>query len=98
MNCGKRSLWRYDQNKSIYTVMSLYIRSEEADRLAREVAQRTGETLTEAVTTALRQRLEALPDCGSDGDFEALWRYTQGLQQTLAALPLRDAQIGRAHV
>jgi antitoxin VapB len=70
--------------------MSLYIRSEEADRLAREVAQRTGETLTEAVTTALRQRLETLPDTGSDGDFDALWRYTQGLQETLAALPLRD--------
>jgi hypothetical protein len=34
--------------------------------------------------------LETLPDTGSDGDFDALWQYTRGLQQTLAALPLRD--------
>ena len=34
------------------------IKSEEADRLARELAAETGETLTEAVETALRERLE----------------------------------------
>lgn len=32
----------------------------EADRLARELAARTGETLTEAVVTALRERIERL--------------------------------------
>ena len=34
------------------------IKSNEADRLARELAAETGETLTEAVETALRERLE----------------------------------------
>ena len=34
------------------------IKSDEADRLARELAAETGETLTEAVETALRERLE----------------------------------------
>lgn len=38
--------------------MALSIRTEEADRLARELAEVTHETLTQAVTTALRERLE----------------------------------------
>jgi antitoxin VapB len=38
--------------------MALNIKSEEADVLARELADRTGETLTQAVITALRERLE----------------------------------------
>jgi antitoxin VapB len=38
--------------------MALSIKTEEADRLAREIADVTGETLTEAVTKALRERLE----------------------------------------
>jgi antitoxin VapB len=37
--------------------MVLSIKDAEADRLARELAQRTGETITEAVVTALRERL-----------------------------------------
>ncbi|HZM66503.1 MAG TPA: type II toxin-antitoxin system VapB family antitoxin [Nakamurella sp.] len=38
--------------------MALSIKTEEADRLARELAAATGETLTEAVTNALRERLD----------------------------------------
>jgi antitoxin VapB len=38
--------------------MALSIKSVEADRLARQVAALTGESLTEAITTALKQRLE----------------------------------------
>ena len=38
--------------------MALSIKSVEADRLAREIAALTGESLTEAITTALKQRLE----------------------------------------
>lgn len=37
--------------------MALSIKHPEADRLARELAQRTGESLTEAVLNALRERL-----------------------------------------
>lgn len=37
--------------------MALNIRDPETHRLAREVAQATGETMTEAVKTALRERL-----------------------------------------
>jgi len=38
--------------------MALSIKTEEADRLARDLARMTGETLTEAVTVALRERCE----------------------------------------
>jgi antitoxin VapB len=37
--------------------VALSIKSDEADRLAREIAHRTGETLTDVVVNALRQRL-----------------------------------------
>lgn len=37
--------------------MALIIKDPEADRLARELVARTGETLTEAVVVALRERL-----------------------------------------
>ena len=40
--------------------MALSIKSDEADRLARRVAAATGESLTEAVLGALRERLERL--------------------------------------
>jgi antitoxin VapB len=40
--------------------MALNIRNPEAERLASEVARRTGETKTEAVTEALRERLARL--------------------------------------
>jgi antitoxin VapB len=38
--------------------MALSIKTEEADRLARELARLTGESITEAVTVALRQRCD----------------------------------------
>lgn len=38
--------------------MSLNIKNEEAHRLASELAQATGESMTVAVTEALRERLE----------------------------------------
>ncbi len=40
--------------------MSLNIKNTEAHRLAEEVARVTGESLTTAVTVALRERLERL--------------------------------------
>jgi antitoxin VapB len=38
--------------------MALSIKSDKADRLARELAAETGETLTEAVEIALMERLD----------------------------------------
>lgn len=46
--------------------MALSIKTEEADRLARELAAVTGETMTEAVTTALRERLSRVRRAARD--------------------------------
>jgi antitoxin VapB len=49
--------------------MGMNIKNEETHRLAREVAALTGESLTEAVTVALRERLERLiPQQASEAD------------------------------
>lgn len=40
--------------------MALSLKDPEADRLAREIAGRTGETLTGAIVVALRERLARL--------------------------------------
>lgn len=42
--------------------MSLNIKDPETHRLARAVAKATGETMTRAVTVALRERLERLQE------------------------------------
>lgn len=38
--------------------MSLNIKSQEAERLARELSMATGESMTRAITVALRERLD----------------------------------------
>ena len=40
--------------------MGLNIKNEETHRLARELSQLTGESMTEAVTEAVRERLDRL--------------------------------------
>lgn len=42
--------------------MSLNIKNEDAERLARQLATATGETVTRAVAVAVRERLERLQD------------------------------------
>lgn len=40
--------------------MSVNIKNDDTERLARELARRTGESVTRAVTVAVRERLERL--------------------------------------
>jgi antitoxin VapB len=53
-------------------MMSLNIKSEDAHRLARELAALTGESMTAAVTTALRERMERLRQSRKHGLSERL--------------------------
>ena len=64
--------------------MALSIKTDEADRLAREIVSETHETLTEAVTVALRERLDRLHASRRD-DFDARVRR---LQEEYARHPL----------
>src|SRR2546423_1454466 len=55
---GRALSWTYRQDSTfIYYCMALSIKDPEADRLAREVAKATGESLTTAVVQSLRERL-----------------------------------------
>ena len=66
--------------------MALSIKSDEADRLARELAAETGETLTEAVEIALRERL----DRERAGREASMRTRLKRLAADVAALPVAD--------
>ena len=68
--------------------MPLSIKDPDADRLARALAQRTGETLTEAVISALRERLER--ELRKDQSIENLIEDVMEIGRHSAALPLLD--------
>jgi antitoxin VapB len=70
--------------------MALSIKDPEADRLAREVAARTGETITQAVVTALRERL--LREQRRAEDAEDVAREAMSIGRHFTALPVRDAR------
>ena len=69
--------------------MALSIKSGEADRLARELAAQTGETLTEAVVLALKERLDREQARRGDSMRQRLAR----LAAEVRALPVADARV-----
>jgi antitoxin VapB len=71
-----------------YINMPLSIKDPEADRLAREVARATGETLTAAIVQALRERLQRVRrPRGAKLSDELL-----AIGRRCAALPVKDAR------
>jgi antitoxin VapB len=66
--------------------MALSIKDPEADRLAREVAKATGETLTAAVVQSLRERLARVRRNRRPGLSAELLK----IGRRCARLPLRD--------
>ena len=66
--------------------MALSIKNPEADRLARQLAAATGESLTEAVTEAIRARLVRETGWSPEGFEDAVAR----VQARLAASPVLD--------
>lgn len=67
--------------------MALSIKHPEADRLARELAAVTGESLTHAVLNALRQRLER--ETGRRHD-ATLAEDLRRIQERFSRLPVLD--------
>lgn len=70
--------------------MPLSIKDPEADRLARNLARQTGETITQAVITALRERLQR--ERRKDEAIENLVEDVMDIGRHCAALPLLDAR------
>jgi antitoxin VapB len=67
--------------------MALNIKNEEAHRLAQAIAEQTGETLTEAVTVALRERLESFQRKQRRAE---VIRSVQDIQEFVRSLPDLD--------
>jgi antitoxin VapB len=65
--------------------MPLNIKSEDADRLARDLAAATGESITTAVTIALRERLQRLRTLSPARDVEL-----DEIFERAARVPARD--------
>jgi antitoxin VapB len=70
--------------------MALSIKNAEAERLARELARATGESLTEAVTRALRDRL--VRETGRSANTERWLKGIREIQREVAELPVVDAR------
>ena len=77
--------WKYEAQ------MPINLKSEETDRLARALARLTGESLTDAITTAVRERLERERQVRRAADTE-FWAGVSRIQQRVAALPVLDGR------
>lgn len=66
--------------------MALNIKSPKADRLARELAKATGESITDVVIKALEERLARLPEPRTQARLEKI----RAIQNRVAALPVLD--------
>ncbi|NBC01533.1 MAG: antitoxin [Bacteroidetes bacterium] len=69
--------------------MALQIKNKEADELARDLAELTGESLTEAVVQSLRERLQR-----EQGRMRGaqLREEVKRIQDRVARLPVQDPQ------
>ena len=70
--------------------MALNIRNPETERLAAELSQLTGETKTQAVTEALRERLERMRQRRHGG--RRLADELNEIARHCASLPVRDGR------
>lgn len=69
--------------------MALNIKNPQTEHLAHLLAQETGESLTEAVTTALQERLAAVRRMA---ERDQLIASVESIQDMLAAIPDRDTR------
>lgn len=75
--------------------MALSIKTEEADRLARELAALTGETMTQTVTRALRERLDRLQAerrSSQAGIAASLLEVAEEIRESFALQPISKSE------
>jgi antitoxin VapB len=70
--------------------MALSIKSPEADRLARQLAAATGETITVAIVVAMRERLERQQR--KQEDHQKLIADLMAIADHCASLPVLDSR------
>jgi antitoxin VapB len=66
--------------------MALNIKNEETQRLSRDLAELTGESITTAVTVAIRERLDRLRAAGGDSDEQRAARIVDLGRQIASAI------------
>jgi antitoxin VapB len=67
--------------------MALHIQDPETDKLARELSAATGETITQAVNTALRERMSKVAPARSEAEYIA---RIKAITARVAAMPVLD--------
>jgi antitoxin VapB len=72
--------------------MALSIKTKEADALARELSRLTGETMTQAVTVALRERLDRQQARGDENLKERVQAFTASLAHRYDRRPVTKAE------
>ncbi len=73
--------------------MPLNIKNEEAHALARELAQLTGQSITGAVTEAIRMRLEALKRTSSEERCKRILAIGEDCAPRLAGLSMEHGDL-----
>lgn len=71
--------------------MAILIRDSDTDRMIRELAERTGEPITEAVRLSVAERLQRIP-C-SDGEIARRKRRIREITDHLDSLPRSDEDL-----
>ena len=69
--------------------MPIFIRNPKTEAIARELARESGDSLTEAITVALEERLERLRGSGNPA---ALLDQILKISTRCASLPTRDTR------
>lgn len=72
--------------------MALSIKTKEADQLARELSRLTGESMTEAVTVALRERLARRRAQADEDMIARVKAFTQGIAHRYDRRPITKAE------
>lgn len=87
-----RSSFRY-RIKIEWKKMALNIKNPEADILARKLAALTGESITDAVISSLRERYDRKVDCfPATTRVDSLIQRVRAIQQRVAQLPVLDTR------
>jgi len=71
--------------------MAVLIKDEEADRLIRDLAERTGESITEAVKVAVFERLRRVPP--SEADVARRKRKLNEILEYFDSLPAQNEHL-----
>jgi antitoxin VapB len=72
--------------------MALHIQDAETDKLARELSAATGETITQAVNTALRERIRSVSATPVSKSRQEIIARVEEITSQLAALPVLDTR------